>query len=91
MKTVKKRAQANKQIQKAQEARDEAVDHVLDVVILARRIPPEATVEDFDQALRDYAAAKARLVRVRASVEDTKKANKYEQLDCVLPETTDEK
>lgn len=69
--------------------RDNALDHVIIVVIQARKTPPEATAADFDKALKDFAAAKDELIQAQKTFdkltkkfESVKNAKPYPKATC---------
>lgn len=75
--TAVARNAANKDVEKAVRLRDNAVDHVLKIVLQARRIPPRATEAEFDAALKQAARAKAKLRFERREARKVKIENQY--------------
>lgn len=75
--TITTRTDATAKLDAAKARRDNAVDQVVAVVILARTVPPRADEADFDAALRKFAQAKANLRHVQTVTKQTRQANPY--------------
>lgn len=80
--TITLRSDATKELRKAEKRRDDKVDRILLLVIALRAEPPEATNDDFNNALLEFATAKANLDAVRKSVRSTTNENPYPLLVC---------
>lgn len=75
--TITTRTDATAKLDAAKARRDNAVDRVVAVVILARTDPPRADETDFDAALSAFARAKANLRHVQTVTKQTRQANPY--------------
>lgn len=84
--TIGTRTDATQRLEAAKERRANAVDRIINVVILGRSVPPRADEKDFDRALVKFAAAKANLRSTRKSTKQTRDENPYPAapvLNCV--------
>lgn len=75
---------AEARLARANEAKSRALDEVIVTVLLARRIPPEASEAEFDAALEARVAAQTRydavrddVDRIRARVDEVRADNQY--------------
>lgn len=76
--TIERRTRATERLDRAKAARDAATDRVIRVVVLARRVPPEATEAEFDRALEAQLAAQQHLQQVRRQTAAVRRVNQYE-------------
>lgn len=80
--TTTLRVDARSGLDKAQKARNDALDDVLLVVIGSRKTPPIAGEKDFTAALRHYGTALEHLHVVEHRVIRVGNSNPYPSLDC---------
>lgn len=71
------RTVALEEVERADEAHDEALDDVLRITYRARLVPPKATERDFDRALRRFVRTDQRLDTIEAKLERVRDANPY--------------
>lgn len=75
--TINTRTDATIRLERAAERKDDALDRLLFVTALTREIPPEATAEEFDAALRARVAAQEDFEKVKRQVDEVRADNPY--------------
>lgn len=80
--TLETRLAVTSRVERAEEARADALDNIILTVTALRARPPEAVERDLDTTLSRFAAAKARLERVTEQAARTRSNNPYPQLRC---------